>query len=431
MEASLHPYIQGAIVEYVAPFDKKVCQRNRILSSHPVMIVSDNLATPSTSVQCMMLTSKVDHYYGYRLYVNSLNTNYRKFSVVCTTKIFTIEKAHLRAIIGFVSPAFTRKCLMAYLYEIGLTDQIPEYYQKANLAMEYINAGECNVPTEPECFRIPNMPNGSFSRVNIASDSGMRFAHPNGMKGVVPRVIVNPNEYDSYYYESMTMDENEDDTDAVERSQKEHHPEPPMDDPSKTVYEVDANLNPLDRSSETNGANDDTSDAVEITVEKGEIVNPKEPRASADAVLNETYKSAIEERDGRDLELQFKASDKLSSLMENLTEDDRYRIWLYRVSQANLVKEGKANSSYLAKKLMTLSNHLIKKDKEYIINGVLNKTLNLKFLASRYFLAFRCMTLRDIYDIKMGVATYFNYIQLYNYKPDESYIGELQAANLL
>lgn len=438
MEASLHPYAPGAIVEYLAPFDKKTCQRNRILSSHPVMIVSSTLPVPSSSVQCMMLTSKADSYYGYRLYMNTLDAKYRKFSVVCTTKIFTIEKCHLRAILGFTSPGFVRKCLMSYLYELGLVEEVPEYYRKSPIAQDYIEAGEPNIPSSPECFQIPNMPNGSFAKVNVASDTKLRFAHPNGSKGMIPRVIVNPNEYDAYYYEGL--EETDDDGDFAMEHQTvpetdDNEDEPEINEGQASSKEEEPSEEQTHPKTEWDLSKDDTEitddKETDISLEKGEAVDSKVPIIRVSSTLTPEIKALIEERDKNDLVFDGEVTKQLADLVKNLSKEDRYEIWVHRKSQYALMKEGKAGSGYMAKRMMALSNHQIKKIKEELITGILNREINLKFIGDRYILAFRCMTMTDIYNIKMGIATYISYLQSYDIPVERSYLGELQRGGLL
>lgn len=409
MEAALHPYIQGAIVEYIAPFPRDYCQKHGVLPTHPVMIVSSNMASPSSTVQAMVLTSRVNSYYGYRIYMNSDNNRYQKFSVVCTTKIFTIEKSNLRKIIGFVSPSFVRKCLLSYAYELGLTDEVPEYYKNSHLAMEYIESGEANIPKNPEAYQIPVLPLGTFSKLNIASDNRIKGDSMAAVKTVMPRIIVNPNEYDSYYYD-----------DELESSDE---PNNESGDPSDSILGIDEDDNEV---KEWTVSEEDSKNHM---VEKGNAVDSKATIRTS-LVLSAELKDAIDARDLQDIE-EPKTSDAVKILMDNLTEDDRYLMWICRKSQTQLMKEGKAPSLYIAKKLMSYSNHMIKKLKTELINNLIEKKMNLRFMSDRYKLAYRCLTFSEIKSIHMGVPTYLSYAKSYQINSEDTYMGELSTNGLL
>ena len=439
MEASLHPYSRGAIVEYVAPFDKKVCQRNRILGSHPVLILNVATGSPSSSVQCMMLTSKVDSYFGYRIYMNTLDPKYRRFSVVCTTKIFTIEKCHLRTVLGYASAGFVEKCLNAYLFELGLSQEIPDYYQQSPLTMAYLQAGEPNIPRTPEGFHIKGSSLDMFERLNVASEQKPRTPDLAGVRGVIPRSSVTFNEYDSYFYEATDtpIPNNEDEDD------EEQHdailPSSAEDENAAVIAEHHENIQLTETAPETTAEDATTPVSPEVVpsedgipVEFGEGVDITQPYPSTESdVMTAELKNTIEDRDKTDRDFDDNVTKNLLNQLEALTDEDRYEIWIMRKGPAALVKEGKATSSYMARKIIAYSNHQIKVKKEALINGVIDKTINLRFMSETYCLPMRCMTVADIYDIKMGVATYFSYLQLFNIPVDKSYIGELQRNDLL
>ena len=410
MEAALHPYIQGAIVEYIAPFPRDYCQKHGVLPTHPIMIVSSNMASPSSTIQAMVLTSRVNSYYGYRIYMNSDNNRYQKFSVVCTTKIFTIEKANLRKIIGFVSPSFVRKCLLSYAYELGLTDEVPEYYKNSHLAMEYIESGEANVPKNPEAYQIPALPLGTFSKLNIASDNRIKGDSMAVVKTVMPRIIVNPNEFDSYYYD-----------DELEPSDA---PKNDAEDPSDSVLGIDEED---DEAKEWTVSEE--GESQNHTVEKGNAVDSKASIRTS-SVLSIELKDAIEARDLQDIE-EPKTSDAVKILMNDLSDEDRYLMWICRKSQTQLMREGKAASLYIAKKLMGYSNHMIKKLKTELINNLIEKKMNLRFMSDRYKLAYRCLTFAEIKSIHMGVTTYLSYAKSYQINPEDTYLGELSSNGLI
>ena len=444
MEAALHPYAQGAIVEYLSPFDKKTCQRNRILSSHPVMVINNSTGTPNSSIQCMMLTSKAESYFGYRLYLNSLDPKWRRFSVVCTTKVFTIEKCHLRSVLGFASSGFVRKCLNAYLFEIGMSDEIPEYYKQCDLTMAYLNAGEANIPQNPECFHVNNTGNvDAFGRLNIASDQRPLHPNPTGVRGIVPRAGVNYNEYDAYYYEKPAdvieqithEDEAEDTNEAILPTPEPSNdailptPEPSNDAKADSTDFSDADNKIADTSGERVEKPLDTDTQVEFG-NAVDIDSVSYPTYSIDPLTPEA-KDLIEARDQRDREYTSKVTPNLIRQMDNMTEEDAFRVWTMEKGAAFLVNANIASSQYMANKMVMYSNHQVRVMKDKLIEGVLNKEINLRFMSERWCLALRCMTLNDIYDIKMGVATYFSYLQLFDIALSRSYIGKLQEEGLL
>ena len=155
LEASLQPYARGAIVAYTAPLDRKECIDIGFPSSHPVLILDSNYSTPKSTVQCFLLSSKLDSYYGYRIFINSKSHKYGgKWSVICCREMYTIRKNCLGEIIGFATPALVDKCVQGYLFEIGASTEIPDYIRRDRMAYDYYNAGAGNSPARPVQFRM-------------------------------------------------------------------------------------------------------------------------------------------------------------------------------------------------------------------------------------------------------------------------------------
>lgn len=157
MDASLFPYTPGAIVRYVAPYtSKQTCGSIGVPSSRPVMVVGGMRCGPTSRVQCMILTSQTESYYGYRIFMNSIERGMQKFSIVCPQEVYPIQIKYLHEIYGFAHPLFVRKCLDAYMFELGLSDKVPEYYTGDDHIMRWLNMGNANVPAAPKNFNVPS-----------------------------------------------------------------------------------------------------------------------------------------------------------------------------------------------------------------------------------------------------------------------------------
>lgn len=381
MDSAMLNYAPGAVVIYSAPMERKACQINGVLPSHPVVIVSTQ-TLPSNTVQAFTITSS-SRYYGYKIFMNSALHYDTKISTIVCTAVHTIEKKFLKDIIGFISPRLLRKCLDAYLFELGLSDNIPEYYQSSPEALKFINAGDPNIPENP-LF----LPLNGFSGTVVATDTRMQRSGISNIPVVDPiRISLNEND----------MDEMDNSHDAFLPASNLHAPD--VDD--------------VNNSKETD--EEKPSSKIVPSVELGET-RIKEYKVYK--VFSIDTKNFIEERE--------KSIDAIPSEI-NVTDDMAFRIFICQVTQAEIVRLGMAKTPYTAKKIIRTVLHHIRARKNELINGVCAKTIDIRFLPARYNLAFRCMTVDDIRSFHMGTSTYMNYAKGLGIESASTYIGKCNS----
>lgn len=419
MEACLQQYIPGAIIEYTAPYPKPICQKLGIPSTRPVLIVGVSPAHPASDVQAMILTTSTD-YYGFRLYMNTLNPKTRRISVICPNKIYTIERKYLGAILGFITPALLQKCREAYAYEIGLTDKAPSYYTADSICTQYMNAGEVHVPQNPEPFRSHNdMTPKTYLEADIAFDAKIITQGKDGARkcGKTFVELLEPQESPIEPVKPAVTDNTDGDEKECEEEKSKEEEE--QREPVEFVITDPADDAPSAQESE------DEKVQEEPKIGYGGPVSLADIRArSSSGKITADLKQAIEGR-------QYEAITVTASVKEmasKLTDDERYDIFTYRMSTSAVARRLNT-TTYMAKKIMTFVNNMIVKTKNDLIEGVLNGSYNLKFIGERQIVAFSLMSLDEIRDIKMGVATYHSYAKLYNLK--RTFISELQVEGLL
>lgn len=412
MEACLQQYIPGAIIEYTAPYPKPTCQKLGIPSSRPVLIVGVSPAHPASDVQAMILTTSLN-YYGFKIFMNTLNPKTRKMSTICPNKIYTIERKYLGAILGFITPSLLEKCRQAYAYEIGLTDKAPPYYTGDSLCSQYMSAGEVRIPQNPEAFRShDDMTPKTYIEANIAFDAKMITAGTDGARkcGKTYIELMEPQDLAVEPVKPDLIDKEEPATEESSNEAEKHEHEPvefTITDPTEDEHKPEE-----ERSQEPK-------------IGYGGPVSMADIRArSSSGKITAELKAAIESR-------QYEAvsiSQSMKEMAGLLTDDERYDIFTYRMSTTAVARR-LDTTAYTAKKVMTYVINGIVKTKNDLIEGVLNGTFNLKFIGERQIVAFSLMSLDEIRDIKMGVATYHSYAKLYNLK--RTLISELQVEGLL
>lgn len=424
MEASLWAYPRGAIVDYEAPFMKDVCVKYGVLPSHPVMILNAITSQPNRCYQCMMLTSKVDSYYGYRIFLNSANPKKRKYSVIKCTHIFSIEAKYFKEIIGFAPPQLVDKCVQAYAYEIGLTDQIPDYYKNDPTVMGWLEAGEANIPVKPEPFLIKDMDVGAIRDIKVATSYRPKNTTLDAPGGGISVKASRPVD-DAYAFiqgdaenpsgmtkmGTTTFVTNDEPVENTESESAE--PVTPPSEPEKPDEEAPASGECVNLSSEKEDA-----------PAKSEVKRPHYRKCD---VMSEELRDFIEHREYT----YTKRNAAIDKAFPLLTSADRYNIWMGRLSANELVKRGIASSQYNAKKLIEYVNFNTHTQKDKLIEGVLNRTINLKFLGTAFIPAFLVMTMGEIHDIKMGLTTYETYAKMFGFEMSQTYVGELRDAGLL
>lgn len=151
MEASLMPYCQGAIALYNPPYDEAILSKYNLFGKHPVMIATKHFTETTFEYMCFPITSKIEKFCGYRILLNNTGAGplAGKMSVIRTDVMQCIDRRHLYSIFGYAPPALVERCLMAYAWHMGLSDEVPEYVTEDLRRMEYYLAGETNVAHNP------------------------------------------------------------------------------------------------------------------------------------------------------------------------------------------------------------------------------------------------------------------------------------------
>lgn len=148
MEASLMPYCQGAIALYDPPYAQEHIDKYHLYPKHPVLIASRNFSETTFEYMVFPITSKIDKYCGYRIFINNNDAGDSfngKMSVIRTDVMQCIDRRHLSAVFGYAPPELVDKCLKAYAWHIGLSTTMPEYILEDQRRYDYTTAGEANV----------------------------------------------------------------------------------------------------------------------------------------------------------------------------------------------------------------------------------------------------------------------------------------------
>jgi mRNA-degrading endonuclease toxin of MazEF toxin-antitoxin module len=435
------PYTRGAVVVYNAPFKKEVCERYGILASHPVLIVNAVTPGPRKNYQCMMCTSKVDKYPGYRFFMNAANPKNRMYDVIRCNQIFTIETAQLGQIIGYLPPALVEKCVKAYGFEIGLNNEIPEYYANDETAMGWLNAGEVNVPKQPDAYKVPGQPVGSHKKITVATAYSPRTTSdtPFSVGGITttqPITVDDAREFipgDEETSSSMggptttVFSQKSVSEEVAEEEAASKMPEKAQETPMVTAPEIkqdEVHINEPNAKAEVHAlAVKDLEDEPTL-----EFISHRPETQPNDTLLTPEDKQMIEETRQYPY---IKKTDIITKGLPMLTMDDKYDIWMGRLSGYALIKRGIANSSYAAKQLMMYVNFNTKTQKDRLVDGVYHHNIDLQYLGEAYMLAFRVMTVSDVRDIKMGLTAYETYAKKFGMDIEKTYIGELRKANLI
>ena len=372
MDASLMSFTSGAIALYMAPMEKQDCLKYHVLPTHPVLILDENHAAPIYSYNCMVITTKVEKYFGYKIFMNTLDPKWRRMGVVCPERIYSIPKNCLKEILGFAPANFVKKCKEAFMYTIGMSDKIPDYYLGDPMAMEYLNAGSGNVPVE-HGGRHCNI--GDFSELEVAVDQPPVSPSPEGIIRKVPQSV----ELD-YHEEDMPSD--------------------------IAPAEVEC---PRERTEESISSNNTTEikiDQKPMTFDRKEMI---ERRAIG----------------------PVNVSKKIADAFNMLTDDEIYEIWAGRMTGYRLMKAGYVKSNSGANSLMSYALYRITDKKEELCAMCQNDPKFLQFIGSGYYTAFRCLSLEECNRMRLGIASYQAYCKAFEIDFRKTYLGELATAKLI
>lgn len=405
MEASLTTYIPGTIVRYDAPFNKKICAQYAIPSSHPVLILNTP-TLPSPNFQAMIISSKVDNYYGYRLFLNTTDTTYKKMSVICSNQIYTINRRYLHDILGFISRELLEKVLKAYAYEIGLSMELPEYYANDETCISWIGAGQPNIPDKPNPFDLKvggveagrNMPIAVHTRPFNDTQAGIvsvvaRTPH-------VSAEPVDPREIET----ELPVEGNAGADFDFDKEIKGTEKEVPGTNPPKAAPEEDGNA----------------PEQQESATARKQRVTHKFPK-----MCQELY----ERIEAHEIP-KYTPVANLQKFIDRLSVQQKYDIFMRKINGYDLMSKGVVPTRRNGEHLIGATVKRIEDDKAYIISGALNGTINWRILADRYVPALRCMTVKEIHDVRMGQETYFEIVQTYEIPRNATYIGECEAAGI-
>ena len=392
MDASLLPYTSGCIALYTSPLDRKESQRYHILPSHPVLILDVNFGFAPLNYNCMILTTKIDEYFGYKIFINTLDPKYRRMSLICPDHIYSIHKADLGEILGFAPPSLVEKCKKAFLYQIGMSDEVPEYYKSNDICMQYLTCGEPNAPVDPHGQRTHD--GQTVETLNVVAYDTPITPTPDGLRKQKP-YHVSVDDYLHDLPESCT----------------------PSVPTTSSVNEVIA-PDPVPE------VNDTASEKIEDHAEE-EVVE-QEPSKSA-GTLSKLQKKDIEGR----VSSKLSVSNTVVDLYNKIGPDMMYKIWMDRATPAQIMKQYGASSRYYGSKTIEYAQNRLLKRKMDLIEGVKEGSINLRFLGDAFILPFRILTQEDAKSIRLGITTYQAYCKYYNIDFEDTYIGELIKNNLL
>lgn len=150
MEASLMPYCQGAIVLYKPSYDADTASKYNLYTMHPVMIATKNFSETTFEYMAFPITSKIEKFCGFRILINSMAAGDMsgKMSVIRTDVMQRVDRRDLYSIFGYAPPGLLEKCLKAFAWHIGLTNEVPEYVTADARRVEYLMAGNPNIVHE-------------------------------------------------------------------------------------------------------------------------------------------------------------------------------------------------------------------------------------------------------------------------------------------
>ena len=407
MEASLSMYTPGTIVRYDAPFKKKVCENYGIPASHPVLIMSQT-TIPDSSFQCMIVSSQIDRYYGYRLYLNTMDPTYKRMSVICTNHIHTIQKKYLHDILGFIPKDLLERCRQAYAWEIGLSDRMPDYYERDETCVGWITAGQPNVPDMPSPFDLKE--GGVEAGRKIAIASGYR-PYKAGADG-----ITNLPSYNSMVNDAI-------DPQVIHGMQiSTQFLSPDADPPAAGEFDMEAGRGKEPEQDPLSGTQppEPEQPAGDKPVEPKKRQTHKFPR------INWELFTRIENHQVP----TFTKVAGMSEMIRKLNPSTQYDIFMRKHNGLDLHNSGLVPSRHIGDAMIGAIIKRVEEDKVTIIDGTIAGSMNWKYLADRYIPALRSMTIREIRQIHMGKERYFEILQSYGIQKHECYIGECELNDI-
>ena len=474
LEASLQPYVRGAIVNYNSPLDRATCIEIGFPATHPVLILSSNYATPMATVQAFVLSSKLNRYYGYRIFINSRNQKYGgKWSVICCREMYTIRKAYLGEIIGFAPPALVDKCLRAYMFEVGASNDMPDYLRNDQMARDFYGAGYSNTPENPDPFMIDR----EFSReryysIGIAAHDRMRFAGETvPADAMIP--LRSPQIFTSELQPSIT--EGVQTTSQFRQQQSiADKPVPPVaetadpvekgetdegiqegdvhastevsgaDEPGAAVGEAGGSGRPdasgagagdggeAERRDDADGSSggaavgsDECGAKPDDVLQSGELC-PGGESGSGGYVAPRTNLAWLERKariEARTM-TAMRGSPELDRALMKLGDDNMWRIWICDMTPYSAAKLSGLGTNR-GKRLTEYVYNNIQRRKSRIVADIAAHTLSLNDLSMGDRLIFRCFTEDDCHSFNMGLARYEDFCEEMNIPFDQTYIGQL------
>lgn len=197
-DVKVREYGPGMIVWHTCPLDKADAYNVGAMSARPVLIVGQERVLGASRYQVMALSSNLNNF-GIRI----LSPNFEdpnspdwKPGVILCMEVWTVHRNSLERIIGCVPSRTLEKCVKAYSWVLGLTDEIPNFIRMSEEAMlmlgdgnpaKYIpvslrgtqtNAPIFTPPTRGSAPLTPKPVNGSMSVTADASASDTNTPAP-------------------------------------------------------------------------------------------------------------------------------------------------------------------------------------------------------------------------------------------------------------
>lgn len=142
-DVRVREYGPGMIVWHSCPLEKSEAIKVGAMSARPVLIVGEQRTLGASKYQVMPMTSNVNNF-GIRVLTPNFdnpNSPDWKPGVVLCMEVWTVHRNFLERIIGCVPRKTLEKCIKAYSWVLGLSDEIPDFIQMSEEAMAMLGDG--------------------------------------------------------------------------------------------------------------------------------------------------------------------------------------------------------------------------------------------------------------------------------------------------
>lgn len=142
-DVKVREYGPGMIVWHTCSLDKTEAYNIGAMSARPVLIVGQERVLGASRYQVMALSSNLNNF-GIRVLSPAFddpNSPDWKPGVILCMEVWTVHRNSLERIIGCVPKRTLEKCINAYAWVLGLTDEIPDFIRMSEEAMMMLGDG--------------------------------------------------------------------------------------------------------------------------------------------------------------------------------------------------------------------------------------------------------------------------------------------------